>query len=171
MSITTRRHLLLGAAAAMVVSAAPAAAQSQGFTRRDVAHIQVRKSERFLELISRDRKILKRYRVQLGKSPIGHKRFQGDGRTPEGVYRIDRRNAQSAFHLSLGISYPSSRDRAYAASKGRSPGGDIFIHGQPNGREATIGHDWTRGCIAVSNENIRELWSLIPVGCPIMIYA
>jgi murein L,D-transpeptidase YafK len=171
MPITNRRHLLLGAAAALAVTAAPAAAQFQGISGRDVAYIQVRKSKRVLELISRDRKILKSYPVQLGSVPVGHKRFQGDGRTPEGVYRIDRRNAQSRFYLSLGISYPSRKDRAYAAANGRAPGGDIFIHGQPNGRKATIGHDWTRGCIAVSNDDIKELWSLIPINCKIMIYA
>ena len=102
--------------------------------------------------------------------PSGHKHFEGDERTPEGRYLIDYRNPRSAYHLSLHISYPGADDRAYAAAHGRSPGGEIFIHGQPNalteGREPG---DWTDGCIAVSNAEIEELWREVPDGTPIEI--
>ena len=161
----TRRSLLIGATCAL---ASPATAFT--ITRRNVDRVQVRKAERKLDLIGAGR-VLKSYDIQLGRNPEGRKRFQGDHRTPEGGYRIDRRNEQSLFHLSLGVSYPAPADRAYAAARGRSPGGDIFIHGQPNGRPGTIKSDWTRGCIAVSNRDMEELWKLVEVDCPIWIYA
>lgn len=123
-----------------------------------------------MDLIA-DGKIVKSYRVRLGKQPKGHKQFQGDGRTPEGTYYISGRNPQSAYHLSLRISYPNRSDLAFAQRRGRSPGGDIFIHGQPNGfKRGTIATDWTRGCIAVSNAEMEEIWRLIPNGCPIHIH-
>ena len=93
---------------------------------------------------------------------------QGDGKTPEGTYFINRKNNYSAFHLSLGISYPNSSDRQNARSIGRSPGGDIFLHGNPNGYGEMKG-DWTRGCIAVTNDEIEEIWGLIPIRTPITI--
>jgi murein L,D-transpeptidase YafK len=101
---------------------------------------------------------------------VGHKQFEGDERTPEGRYVIDYGNPNSAYHLSLHISYPNAQDRAFAESQARSPGGDIFIHGQPNA--LPIGRmtgDWTDGCIALSNAEIEELWSLIGDGTPIEI--
>jgi murein L,D-transpeptidase YafK len=132
--------------------------------------ILVDKSDRTLTLM-RAGKVLKTYRgIALGDAPVGHKRFEGDERTPEGRYTIDTRNPNSAYHLSLRISYPDAADRAYAAARGRSPGGDIFIHGQPNALPmGRIPGDWTDGCIAVSNQEIEELWAAVPDGTPIEI--
>ena len=109
--------------------------------------------------------------LQYGDQPVGHKRFQGDERTPEGRYTISYGNPQSSYYLSLHIDYPNAQDRAYARSRGRSPGGLIFLHGQPNGLpyEQRIPGDWTDGCIALSNAEIAELWSLVPDGTPIEI--
>ena len=133
-------------------------------------YLIVDKSERLL-IAYQNGKPIKAYRgLQFGDAPMGHKRFQGDERTPEGLYTIDTRNPQSRFHLSLRISYPNSRDRAFAAQYGRSPGGDIFIHGQPN--QLPMGRmrgDWTDGCIALSNSEIEELWQIVPDGTPIEI--
>lgn len=130
----------------------------------------VDKSERTLVLYSAGKPV-KTYRgLQLGDAPKGHKRFEGDERTPEGRYTIDTRNPASAYHLSLHISYPNADDRAYARSRGRSPGGEIFIHGQPNWLPAgRLPGDWTDGCIALANGEIEELWRLVPDGTPIDI--
>ncbi|QFT77110.1 murein L,D-transpeptidase family protein [Erythrobacter sp. THAF29] len=133
-------------------------------------YLIVDKSERLL-VAYRDGDPIRAYRgIRFGDAPRGHKRFEGDERTPEGVYTIDRRNPESRFHLSLGISYPNAQDRAYAAQYGRSPGGDIFIHGQPTGyRGPPLPGDWTDGCIALSNAEIEELWRIVPNGTPIEI--
>ena len=119
-----------------------------------------------------DGKVIRSYSgLQYGDHPVGHKRFQGDERTPEGRYTISYGNPQSSYYLSLHIDYPNAQDRAYARSRGRSPGGLIFLHGQPNGLpyEQRIPGDWTDGCIALSNAEIAELWSLVPDGTPIEI--
>jgi len=132
--------------------------------------VLVDKSDRTLTLFV-DGEAKRTYRgIAFGDVPMGHKQFEGDERTPEGRYTIDARNPNSAYHLSLRISYPNAQDRAYAEQLGRSPGGDIFIHGQPNGSllERLAG-DWTDGCIAVSDVEIRELWGAIPNGTPIEI--
>ena len=130
----------------------------------------VDKSDRTLTLM-RGGAVLKTYRgIALGGAPVGHKRFEGDEKTPEGRYTIDYRNPDSAYHLSLHISYPDAEDLAYAKAQLRSPGGDIFIHGQPNAMIfGTLSGDWTDGCIAVSNEEIEELWAAVPDGTPIEI--
>ncbi|QDH35534.1 L,D-transpeptidase family protein [Porphyrobacter sp. YT40] len=108
--------------------------------------------------------------LQFGDAPRGHKRFEGDERTPEGRYVIEGRNPASAYHLSLKISYPNAADRAFARSQGRSPGGDIYLHGQPNGLPAgRVPGDWTDGCIALSNAEIEELWRIVPDGTVIEI--
>ncbi len=114
---------------------------------------------------------LKTYTVALGSAPVGHKRQEGDGRTPEGVYFIDGRNAASAFHRSLKISYPNAADRAAAAARGVSAGGDIFIHGAPNWwvLPGQPPGDWTRGCVAVSDAEIEEIWRLVADGTPVEI--
>ncbi len=113
------------------------------------------------------------FRVALGHSPVGDKRHQGDGRTPEGRYWIDGRNARSRYHRSLRISYPSPADRHEAHAAGFAPGGEIMIHGLPAGAgwigKHHAGIDWTRGCIAVSNEEIDEIWDLVVDGTPIEI--
>ncbi len=133
-------------------------------------YLLVDKSDRLL-IAYRAGQPIRAYRdIQFGDRPAGHKRFEGDERTPEGRYTIDWRNPQSRYHLSLRISYPNAADRAYAARYGRSPGGDIFIHGQPN--QLPVGRlpgDWTDGCIALSNAEIEELWQLVPDGTVIDI--
>lgn len=107
--------------------------------------------------------------IQLGDAPLGHKRFQGDERTPEGRYAIDWGNPDSSYYLSLHISYPNAQDESYAASFGRSAGGMIMIHGQPNGYAGRVEGDWTDGCIALSNEEIEYLWQVVPEGTVIDI--
>jgi len=113
------------------------------------------------------------YRIALGRVPVGDKLARGDGRTPEGVYWIDGRNRRSRFHRSLHISYPSSDDRREAGEAGHSPGGAIMIHGLPAGAgwigKHHAGLDWTQGCVAVSNEEIDEIWELVADGTPIEI--
>lgn len=137
---------------------------------KSVSHIHVSKKDRLMRLeVSGE--TVREYRVALGFTPEGHKEERGDGRTPEGEYRIAIRNPRSQFHLSLGISYPSADDIARAAKLGRDPGGDIFIHGHPNDPRASIEGDWTAGCIAVTNEEMREIWRLVPLRCPIVIEA
>ena len=130
------------------------------------------KHERKLKLMNAG-KVLKTYSVALGGAPTGPKERQGDHRTPEGVYILDSRNSHSHFYKAIHISYPNADDRKRAARLGVSPGGDIFLHGLPNGY-AFVGaahrlHDWTDGCIAVSNSEIDEIWSLVPNGTPIEI--
>ncbi|MBT0667278.1 L,D-transpeptidase family protein [Novosphingobium profundi] len=108
--------------------------------------------------------------IQLGDAPVGPKRFEGDERTPEGRYVIDWGNPRSAYNLSLHISYPNAEDRAYARAQGRSAGGMIMIHGQPNDRAGgRVPGDWTDGCIAVSNAEIEFLWQVVGDGTPIEI--
>ncbi len=114
---------------------------------------------------------VREYRVALGFTPEGDKVRQGDGKTPEGHYRIDRRNDRSKFHLSLGIDYPRPEDRARATKGGYSPGGDIFIHGQPNqiAEGYRVKGDWTEGCVAIDNHQIEELFAATPIGTPVEI--
>jgi murein L,D-transpeptidase YafK len=137
-----------------------------------VDRIVVEKAARKLSIF-RDGSQLKTYRVALGRSPVGPKEKEGDMKTPEGTYEIDTRNAQSSFHLALHISYPSNDDNARAAERGVSAGFDIMIHGIPNGR-GWIGafhrwKDWTAGCIALTDEEIEELWRVTPDGTTIEI--
>lgn len=121
----------------------------------------------------KDGRPIREYRVSLGRNPAGHKRQEGDGRTPEGRYLIDWRNAESSYHLSMRISYPNDSDVAQARARNVPPGGQIMIHGLPNGRtwanrlQGKV--DWTEGCVAVTNAEIEELWHAVPVGTPIEI--
>jgi murein L,D-transpeptidase YafK len=146
-------------------------AMASGEAQADV--LEVFKSGRRLEL-KRQGALLRSYRVALGFASEGHKEREGDGRTPEGSYRIDARNPRSAFHLSLRVSYPDSSDTAHAAALGVSPGGDIYIHGLPNGFRKLLvrhpGRDWTTGCVAVTDSEIREIWSLVPTGARVVIH-
>jgi len=130
------------------------------------------KSDRALTLYYRGVPV-RQYRVALGKNPLGDKLSRGDGRTPEGLFYIEARNAQSRYHLALRISYPDGTHRARAAQRGVSPGGDIMIHGLPDAF-ASVGalhrqQDWTEGCIAVTNEEIEEIWRAVPNGARILI--
>jgi tetratricopeptide (TPR) repeat protein len=135
--------------------------------KRSIDRILIEKSERRLMLISQG-EVLKTYKIALGGNPIGPKERQGDNKTPEGTYVIDARNRDSRYHLSLHISYPNERDKNRAKELGVSPGGDIMIHGIKNGSSwvgnAHAGVDWTKGCIAVTNEEIEEIAKLAPNG-------
>ena len=129
--------------------------------------ILIEKKERRLTLISKG-KVLKTYKIALGGNPDGPKERQGDNKTPEGIYVIDSRNKDSRYHLSLHISYPNEKDKKRARELGVSPGGDIMIHGIKNGF-SWVGDlhteiDWTKGCIAVTDEEIEEIERLAPNG-------
>jgi murein L,D-transpeptidase YafK len=130
------------------------------------------KSDRRLTLFHRG-EVVKTYDVALGKDPVGPKLRRGDGRTPEGTYFIEGRNPQSKYHLSLRVSYPSQSDIKRSAKLGVTTGGDIMIHGLPPAF-ATVGalhrqQDWTEGCVAVTNEEIEEIWRSVPNGAWIQI--
>lgn len=134
--------------------------------------VVVQKKQRRMMLMQGD-KILREYRVALGSEPEGPKQQQGDHRTPEGLYRIDSRNARSRFHLALHISYPNDFDVRRARKLGVNPGGAIMIHGLPKGFDWMGAghrlHDWTDGCIAVTNAEIEEIWRLVPNGTAVEI--
>ncbi|HEU4881062.1 MAG TPA: L,D-transpeptidase family protein [Longimicrobium sp.] len=134
--------------------------------------VRVDKSERTLVLL-REGRAIKTYRVSLGGAPLGHKRREGDERTPEGTYLLDYRNPRSSAHRSLHVSYPDSADAARAHAAGEDPGGLIMVHGITNGL-GWIGRlhrlaDWTDGCIAVTNREMDEIWRAVPDGTPIEI--
>ena len=135
--------------------------------------ILIEKAERRLTLFSKG-EVLKSYRIALGGNPVGPKERQGDNKTPEGTYIIDARNRDSRYHLSLHISYPNESDKKRARELGVPPGGDIMIHGIKNGfdwvGEAHAEIDWTRGCIAVTDQEIEEIDKLAPIGTPIEIW-
>tara|TARA_R110000787_G_scaffold40444_4_gene100531 strand:+ start:4619 stop:5116 length:498 start_codon:yes stop_codon:yes gene_type:complete len=161
-----RRNLILGGTA-LVALGACSSSKFKRYNGPEVTYVVVNKGDRRVFLMHRD-KVLKSYDMKLGFAPVGHKVYEGDGRTPEGLYWIDRRNPNSSYHLSLGISYPNERDRAVAAELGKSPGGDIFIHGQKTPKEKNSS-DWTWGCIAVSNKDIEEMYSMVTDNTPIAI--
>lgn len=113
------------------------------------------------------------YNIALGTNPTGAKVQEGDARTPEGLYHIDLRNPNSLYHRGLHVSYPNDADRARSAALGVDPGGDIMIHGLPQG-QGRVGrqhraHDWTNGCMAMTDQEVEDLWTLVPVGTPIHI--
>jgi len=134
--------------------------------------ILILKKDHVLKLLSGG-KVIRTYKVALGRGGLAPKEREGDARTPEGHYIIDSRNAASHYHKALHISYPNADDRVRAAKLGVSPGGAIMIHGLPNGM-GWIGaahrlYDWTLGCVAVTDEEIDEIWYLVPVGTPVAI--
>ncbi|MEQ1580826.1 MAG: L,D-transpeptidase family protein [Steroidobacteraceae bacterium] len=137
-----------------------------------VDNILVRKRERRMYLM-RQGEILRTYRISLGLSPDGHKMQEGDFRTPEGKYRLIRRNPRSEYFLSMEVSYPNEGDVARARKMGVRPGGAIMIHGLPNtprkGVDYYLKNDWTDGCIAVSNSDMVEIWMMTPPNTPIEI--
>jgi len=137
----------------------------------NVDRVVVYKRERRLVLLSQRREV-RSYKVALGGEPVGPKARQGDHRTPEGVI-LDSRNPNSHFYKAFHILYPNSKDVAAAERSGVSAGGDIMLHGLPKGyawvKTAHVLHDWTDGCIAVTNEEMDELWKLVRVGTPIEI--
>jgi len=134
--------------------------------------IVVTKHERKLELISNNQ-VIKSYEISLGRVPKGHKEYEGDKKTPEGLYFINDKNPNSGYHKNLGISYPNEKDIKHAKSIGKNPGGLIKIHGIKNGFGWTgrfhLLFDWTSGCIALTNKEIDELYENIKIGTPIEI--
>lgn len=135
--------------------------------------VVVYKAERILQL-KRAGRVLRTFPIALGRNPVGPKLQEGDGRTPEGVYTLDWRNPDSQFYRALHISYPRQGESVHAIRWGVSPGGHIMLHGLPNGVAAEeVGHprrDWTEGCIALTNEQIDEIWARVDDGTTIIIY-
>lgn len=163
---TAARNLALGVLLGLFLSSA---AYASGTVHAD--KVVVIKDEKLL-LLLRDGKILKSYRVSVGRNP-GRRVRRGDDRTPEGRYVIDGRNPRSSYYKALHISYPNASDIRNARKFGVSPGGEVLIHGLPSGFEDLgVSHadlNWTRGCIAVSNEEMDEIWQLVADGTPIRI--
>ncbi|MDP9198010.1 MAG: L,D-transpeptidase family protein [Pseudomonadota bacterium] len=155
-----------GAHADMIAGAAP------GGPLATADRIVVRKADRRMDLY-RQGGMIASYRVSLGLVPNGHKQREGDFRTPEGSYRLTRRNARSDFFLAVQVSYPEPADLAIARRNGWSPGGLIMVHGLPNTpkypRDRYLSTDWTDGCIALSNEDMLDFWLLTGQGTPIEI--
>ncbi len=128
--------------------------------------IVVYKSKRILELRSKGT-VLKTYKIALGLQPIGHKEFEGDRKTPEGIYFINGKNPSSDYYKNLGISYPNNKDRAHARQLGKPTGGDVKIHGMHKAitwlGKCHRFRDWTLGCIAVTNEEMEEIYNAVPM--------
>jgi murein L,D-transpeptidase YafK len=183
MNLATRKMRLLLVAPLLVL--APLVPAEPGFVRStytapagarnelpQATRVVVRKAERKLELLQ-GTEVLRSYRIALGLQPTGHKERSGDFRTPEGSYRLTRRNARSDFFLSIQVSYPSDADVRKAKRNGWDPGGSIMIHGLPNRLKHDPAYyqqrDWTDGCIAVSNSDMVEIWLLTQNDIPIDI--
>ena len=163
-----RRSLILGGTA-LVALGACSNSKFKRYNGPEVTYVVVNKEDRRMFLMHHDQ-VLKDYKIRLGFAPVGHKEIEGDGRTPEGLYYIDRRNPNSRFYLSLGISYPNEQDIAHARSLGKSPGGEIFIHGQQNPFKRDK-NDWTWGCISVSNRQMEDVYAMVSDGTPIALNA
>jgi murein L,D-transpeptidase YafK len=170
-----RTIVLFGLAAIFLLAPlrGPVQAQIPYFATDKADLVVVRKSARSLQLI-RAGEVIKSYRIALGRDPAGTKRQEGDGRTPEGVYTLDWRNSNSNFYRAIHVSYPREGDDQHAERWGVSAGGLIMLHGLPNGVPADrIGHpyvDWTDGCIALTNEEVDEIWAQVEDGTTIIIY-
>lgn len=162
------RAIKLVTAVLLVIGLAGCGSKFKRYNGPEVTRVIVQKQDRKLFLMHHE-KVLKAYPVELGFAPDGHKRFEGDGRTPEGFYYIDRRNPNSDFHLSVGISYPNPRDIELARRAGKSPGGDIFIHGRPNGKPWDRRQDWTEGCISLKNRHMEWVYAMVDNGTPIIL--
>lgn len=148
------------------------AKRSYSSKRNGIDFILIQKKERILTLFSGKKKI-KTYQIALGFNPEGPKKEEGDGKTPEGSYFISSKNPKSQYHLSLKISYPSEKDKKYAAKKGVNPGGDIMIHGLGKkfrhlGKDH-VKQDWTLGCVAVTDEEIEEIYDAVEINTPVTI--
>lgn len=169
--MTRVMRALAGLLLLAAIAACAPPSKFKSYNGPEVTQVVVQKGQRKMYLLHHN-KVLKAYDIGLGNEPIGHKMVEGDGRTPEGIFRVDRRNDRSAFHLSLGLDYPRPEDSARARAAGVDPGGDIFIHGQPNGRVERgfrIKGDWTDGCIAVSDDEIAELFAATRIGTEVEI--
>lgn len=163
-----RRNLLLGGCALTTLAACGDSAKFVAYNGPQVTQMQVYKSDRMMYLLHND-EVLESYKIGLGGDPVGPKQFEGDGKTPEGLYYINRRNPNSAYYLSIGISYPNPQQVAFAQSQGKKAGGDIFIHGR-DGKNKGRGKDWTAGCIAVKDKEIRDIYAMVRDGTPIFIF-
>ncbi len=172
MTILNRRLFALSAAAVLAGCASgPRRPDFKTYTGPRITQVAVYKSQRRMHFIS-GTSVVKSYDFGLGFQPVGHKQFEGDGKTPEGVYYVDRFNPRSRYHLSVGISYPNEQDRAFAQALGRDPGGDIMFHGRGPEGNAKVGsnRDWTVGCITVSDDEIEDIYAMLQPGVPVMIY-
>jgi murein L,D-transpeptidase YafK len=166
MNITRRRIVFLTAALCTIP-------RLSAYAQSDVADtIIISKSAHTLTLMS-GKTVQNSYRVALGRGSSGAKQVTGDNRTPEGRYVIDEKKSVTRFHKALHISYPNADDRARAVKLGKPPGGDIEIHGLPTGfgwlGSTQHAVDWTAGCIALSNDEIDEVWKMVSVGTPVEI--
>lgn len=151
---------------AMTLASCGPPSKFQTYDGPPVTSVQVHKADRRMYLLS-GTTVLKTYDISLGFAPVGDKQVEGDGRTPEGAYLINRRNPNSDYHLSLGISYPDVNDMSLAEEAGQAPGGDIFIHGWSD--TLATSRDWTAGCIAVQNDEIEEVYAMVRDGTVIYI--
>ncbi|SNR38693.1 hypothetical protein EYF88_06080 [Paracoccus sediminis] len=169
MNQATRRTVTFSLLALLAACGKPQS-KFRAYNGPAVTQVVVNKGARKLYLLNGST-VLKSYDVGLGNVPVGHKQFEGDGKTPEGLYFIDRFNPRSQYHLSVGVSYPNENDTALAQALGREPGGDIFIHGWgPDGnRLAPTKKDWTAGCIAIKDDEIEEVYAMLRPGVPIVI--
>lgn len=161
-------HILKLIALVALIAIPASCSKFKTYNGPEVTRIIVFKGERKMHLLHGN-KALETFDIALGGNPIGDKQFEGDRKTPEGAYQIDRRNPNSTYHLSLGISYPNELDREEAKALGKAPGGDIFIHGR-SGANRGRGPDWTAGCIAVKDREMEKVYSMVRVGTPISIY-
>jgi len=163
------RNLIIGllAAVTLAVGGLSAAPSLPVYAGPQITAIVVHKAARRMYLVAGN-EVIRAYDIDLGFAPDGDKQVEGDGKTPEGAYRINRKNPNSDYFLSLGISYPNNSDRAEAAALGKSPGGDIFIHGTPTGKLRA--KDWTYGCIAVTDKEVAEIYAMVETGTPIFIH-
>ncbi|APX16309.1 hypothetical protein BWR17_11040 [Phaeobacter inhibens] len=168
-----RRTFGLGAAATLgLAGCSSGPSKFRRYNGPEVTSVVVNKGARKVYLLHHE-DVLREYDMELGFAPLGHKQIEGDGKTPEGTYLIDRRNPNSRYHLSIGISYPNGQDRAKASAMGKKPGGEIFIHGEPNNakerKRAARVDDWTAGCIAVTNDEIEEIYAMVRDGTVITL--
>jgi murein L,D-transpeptidase YafK len=171
-SLPSRRPAAAWILAALLLGVLPAAVFATSDELRAADQVLVVKSERRLYLL-RDGQPYRSYKVALGLNPIGHKEREGDFRTPEGRYRLDARNSTSDFFLSIHLSYPSADDMTRARAHHWAPGGSIMIHGLPNVPKRPVDYyrstDWTDGCIALTNDDMLEVWLLTRANTPIEI--
>nr|WP_321506672.1 L,D-transpeptidase family protein [uncultured Celeribacter sp.] len=163
-----RRYFLATGLSATMLTLAGCGRSLPRYTGPEVTRVVIYKGRRRMYLLH-GTEILEEFKIGLGGNPIGPKQFEGDGKTPEGSYIIDRRNPKSSYHLSLGISYPNALDRAYAEEMGRRPGGDIFIHGRA-GENRGRGKDWTAGCIAIKDREIEKVYMMVQNGTQVDIF-
>jgi murein L,D-transpeptidase YafK len=153
----------------VAVTVSGCASKFKTYNGPEVTQVIVNKGARKMYLLHHG-EVLESYDFALGFAPVGDKEIEGDGKTPEGDYLIERRNPNSKFYLSIGIDYPNEQDIAEALALGEKPGGDIFIHGRPTGvKFRPDRRDWTAGCIAVTNREMRDIYAMVKNGTPIRI--